>query len=161
MSGSAASPGQRKVLVSSAISIRDYIADELPPYAPLSVPGPQAVAALSHLKRLGPRARDRMQRCKVLDLSDLLMAALDEHVPSLNIKDTCLALSAVADAIKNRLALESASGESTRDGSSRQTSPSVLLRALRKRYASAFCDLIWNQLRTKSEQTDLVLLITF
>ena len=137
MSGSAASPGQRKVLVSSAISIRDYIADELPPYAPLSVPGPQAVAALSHLKRLGPRARDRMQRCKVLDLSDLLMAALDEHVPSLNIKDTCLALSAVADAIKNRLALESASGESTRDGSSRQTSPSVLLRALRKRYASA------------------------
>ena len=89
------------------------------------------------LSRLGPRARDRMQRCKVLDLSDLLMAALDEHVPSLNIKDTCLALSAVADAIKNRLALESASGESTRDGSSRQTSPSVLLRALRKRYASA------------------------
>jgi threonine synthase len=109
ISGSAAAPGKRKVLVSSVISIRDFLADTLPPYAPLSVPGPQAVAALNHLKRLGPRARDRTQRVKVLDLSDLLMTALDEHVPSLNVKDTCLALNAVADAMKNRMALESGS----------------------------------------------------
>jgi len=112
ISGSAAAPGKRTVLVSSAISIRDFLADTLPPYAPLSVPGPQAVAALNHLKRLGPRARDRTQRVKVLDLSDLLMMALDEHVPSLNVKDTCLALNAVADAMKNRMALESGSAVS-------------------------------------------------
>lgn len=59
MSGSAAAPGNRDVLVSSSISIRDYIMDSLPPYAPLEVPGPQAVAALNHLKRLGPQARAR------------------------------------------------------------------------------------------------------
>lgn len=52
-SGSAASPGKRTILVSSVISIRDYISDTLPPYPPLIVPGPQAVAALNHLKRLG------------------------------------------------------------------------------------------------------------
>jgi len=52
---------KRTVLVSSAMSVREFLEDNVPAYAPLSVPGPQAVAGLNHLKRLGPRARDRAQ----------------------------------------------------------------------------------------------------
>ena len=42
-SGSAASAGgKRQVVLKSVMSIRDLIADAVAPYAPLSVPGPQA-----------------------------------------------------------------------------------------------------------------------
>ena len=129
MSGSDAAPGNRNVLVSSSISIRDYIMESLAPYPPLEVPGPQAVAALNHLKRLGPQAKDRTQRRKVLELSDLLMAALAEHVPELNIKDTCLALSSVADVLKNRLAF-SVDGTSDAAPAGQE---SALLEGLRRR----------------------------
>jgi hypothetical protein len=41
-SGTAASAGKRQVVLKSVMSIRDLIADVVAPYAPLSVPGPQA-----------------------------------------------------------------------------------------------------------------------
>ena len=130
ISGSAAAPGNRNVLVSSAISIRDFICETLPPYPPLSLPGPQVVAALNHLKRLSSRARDRLQRRKVLELSELLMAALHENAASLSVKDTCLALNSVADAVKSRVALDASASNK---GAAKETGPRLLLQALRRR----------------------------
>jgi len=50
------------------------------------------------------------QRRKVVQLSDLLMAALQEDAVTLSVKDTSLALSALADMIKSRQALDDNSG---------------------------------------------------
>jgi hypothetical protein len=72
-----------------------------------------------------------LQRRKVLELSDLLMVSLGEHVPSLNIKDTCLALSSVADVVKNRLAF-SADGNPA-DIEAGDARARALLYALRRR----------------------------
>ena len=134
ISGSAAAPGNREVLVSSVISVRDLVSDNLPPYAPLEVPGPQAVAALNHLKRLGPRARNRDERRKVVDLSDLLMTSLLAESSTLSIKDTCLALNSVADAVKNRASLEGTGSDAQKSAVlSRKSVGCALLAALRRR----------------------------
>jgi hypothetical protein len=58
----------------------DFVAASLPPYRALEVDGAQAVAALSHLKRVGPSARDKQQRRKVQDLTALFLNALEAQV---------------------------------------------------------------------------------